>query len=196
MCCSRSLVVVAALAAISAVAARAQTPSYPGIGRAPSPDEIRKWDIAIGPSGTELPPGRGTVPQGEILYVTKHCVVCHGPRFEGTVYGPRLIGGAGTLTSPQPVRTVGSYWPFATTLWDYINRAMPRSPYQEGSLTPDEVYSLTALLLYQSEIISATDTLDAKSLPKIRMPNRDGFFPARPDWKWYQQYCRLGRCGS
>jgi hypothetical protein len=195
MRCSRSAFIAVGLAAVAAVSALAQTPTYRNIGRTPTGDEIRKWDIAIGPSGKELPPGNGTVPQGIVLYLSKGCVVCHGPTLEGTVYGPRLAGGAGTLATPAPVRTVGSYWPFATTLWDYINRAMPRSPYQQGSLTPNEVYALTAFVLYKNDIITVTDTLDATSLPKIRMPNRDGFFPARPDWKWYERYCRLGKCG-
>lgn len=193
--CSPSVFVAAAGAVITAVSVLAQTPTYPNIGRAPSDDEIRKWDIAVGPSGRELPPGNGDVPQGVLLYLTKHCVVCHGAALEGTQYGPRLAGGAGTLGTPTPLRTVGSYWPYATTVWDYINRAMPRSPYQAGSLAPNEVYALTAFLLYKNGIIKATDTLDATSLPKIRMPNRDGFFPARPDWQWYQRSCRLGRCG-
>jgi cytochrome c len=192
--CSRSVFAATAIALIAAVSTLAQTPSYSNIGRTPSDDEIRKWDIAVGPSGKELPPGSGDVPQGVVLYLTKHCVVCHGAALEGTQYGPRLAGGAGTIATPAPLRTVGSYWPYATTVWDYINRAMPRSPYQPGSLTANEVYALTAFLLYKNGIIKATDTLDAASLPKIRMPNRDGFFPARPDWEWYQRSCRLGKC--
>jgi cytochrome c len=147
--CFRRTFVAAAGAVITAVSVLAQTPTYPNIGRAPSDDEIRKWDIAVGPSGRELPPGNGDVPQGVLLYLTKHCVVCHGAALEGTQYGPRLAGGAGTLGTPTPLRTVGSYWPYATTVWDYINRAMPRSPYQAGSLAPNEVYALTAFLLYK-----------------------------------------------
>lgn len=104
------------------------------------------------------------------------------------------MGGKGTLTTPAPVRTIGSYWAFATTLWDYINRAMPRSPFQEGSLSANEVYALTAFLLYKNDIIQVTDVIDARSLPKVQMPNRNGYFPPRPDWKWYQRACRLGDC--
>jgi cytochrome c len=92
------------------------------------------------------------------------------------------VGGQGTLNTDRPVRTVGSYWPFATTVWDYIHRAMPvDSP---GSLTPDQVYALTAFLLFRNGIIQETTVMDRESLPKVRMPNRDGFVPdPRPDWK-------------
>src|SRR5512132_547925 len=93
MRCSRSAFIAVAIAAVTAGSALAQTPAYRNIGRTPTGDEIRKWDIAIGPSGKELPPGSGTVPQGIILYVSKRCFVCHGPALEGTVYGPRLAGG-------------------------------------------------------------------------------------------------------
>jgi S-disulfanyl-L-cysteine oxidoreductase SoxD len=187
MRCSREIVIAAVLTIATAGSAIAQTRSYPEVGRTPTTDEIRKWDIAVGPSGKELPPGSGNVPQGAFLYLSKGCVVCHGSALEGTQYGPRLVGGRGSLNTSQPVRTVGSYWPFATTLWDYINRAMPRSPYKEGSLTPDEVYSLTALILFKNDIIGADDIVDAATLPKIRMPNRDGFVPAQPDWNSYRK---------
>lgn len=90
------------------------------------------------------------------------------------------MGGKGTLAELSPKKTIGSYWPYATTVWDYINRAMPRM--QEGTLTPNEVYSLTAYLLWRNEIIGENDVMDAQSLPKVRMPNRDGFLPAKPQW--------------
>jgi cytochrome c len=191
---SAELTVIAGLAILTAVSVAAQSRTYPDIGRPPSADEIRTWDIAIGPAGKELPQGTGNAIQGTFLYISKRCIVCHGAALEGTQYGPRLAGGFGTLDTPSPVRTVGSYWPFATTLWDYINRAMPRSPYQEGSLTPNEVYSLTALILYKNGIIGIDQTVDVGSLPTIRMPNRDGFVPAHPDWRWYEQSCRYGKC--
>jgi hypothetical protein len=194
MRCSPEIAIAALLAMATAASGLAQTRSYPDIGRTPTADEIRKWDIAIGPGGKELPPGRGTVPQGAFLYFAKRCTVCHGSVLEGTQYGPRLAGGHGTLATSEPVRTVGSYWPFATTLWDYINRAMPRSPYQEGSLTPDEVYALTAFILYKNDIVAIDDSVEATTLPKIRMPNRDGFVPSRPDWNWYERSCRFGKC--
>ena len=195
MRCSTEIGIVLALSALAVASVVAQGRAYPEVGRTPAADEIKRWDIAIGPAGKELPPGSGSVMQGTFFYITKHCIVCHGTALEGTQYGPRLAGGLGTLATPVPVRTVGSYWPFATTLWDYINRAMPRSPYQEGSLSPNEVYSLTALILYKNDIIKADQIVDATTLPAIKMPNRDGFVPARPDWTWYERSCRFGKCG-
>lgn len=194
MRCSPDAVIAVGLVIVTAVSVLAQGRTYPDLGRTPTSEEIRKWDIAIGPAGKELPPGSGTVPQGAFLYFSKRCIVCHGSALEGTPYGPRLVGGVGTLASPAPMRTVGSYWPFATTVWDYINRAMPKSPFQEGSLTPDEVYSLTAFVLYENAILPVDATVDAATLPGIRMPNRDGFVPQRPDWTWYERTCRFGRC--
>ena len=120
--------------------------------------------------------------------------VCHGASLDGTRFGPRLVGGRARSRRAEPVTTVGSFWAFATTVWDYINRAMPRSPFPEGSLSPNEVYALTAFLLYRNEIIGLHDVIDAGSLPKVRMPNRDGFVPAQPDWEWYLRYCRAGNC--
>jgi mono/diheme cytochrome c family protein len=146
------------------MAALAQTPHYGGVGRAPSEQEIRAWDIAIAVDGKELPPGSGTPAQGEKIYARK-CVACHGQSLEGTPLGPPLVGGKGTLNTPHPLRTIGSYWPFATSVWDYINRAMPRN--QERSLSADEVYALTAFLLFRNGIISESAVMDAKSLPKV-----------------------------
>jgi cytochrome c len=187
---------------VACVAAWAQTPTY-NRGRTPSAEEIRAWDISIGPEGKELPPGSGTAKQGAAIYAQK-CAVCHGPiGAEGaspegeiagapgaanlwpySIIGPRavraLVGGKGTLTTPNPVRTIGSFWQVATTIWDYINRAMP--PKEEGTLSADAVYALTAFLLYRNDIIQENDVIDAKSLPKIQMPNRNGFVPPRPEW--------------
>jgi cytochrome c len=92
------------------------------------------------------------------------------------------------------VRTVGSFWAFATTLWDYINRAMPRAPFKEGSLTANEVYALSAFVLNRNGIIGEGDVMDARTVPQVRMPNRDGFVPPKPDWIWYERSCRFGRC--
>jgi cytochrome c len=175
------------------VTARAQTPSYSNVGRTPSAEEIRSWDIAISLDGKELPPGSGTAKDGAALYAQK-CAACHGPTLEGTALGPRLVGGKGSLTTARPLRTIGAYWPFATSLWDYINRAMPRN--NEGSLSPSDVYALTAFLLYKNDIVKESDTIDAKSLPKVQMPNRNGFIPQRiediSDVK--KRACRLGTC--
>lgn len=156
-------------------AAWAQAPSY-NVGRSPTQEEIQAWDMSIGPDGKELPPGNGTAKQGAEIFAKK-CAACHGPTAEGSQLAPRLLGGQGTLNTPQPVRTIGSYWPFATTVWDYINRAMP--PGQGGSLNANEVYALTAFVLFRNNIVQEGDVVDAKSLPKVQMPNRNGFVPLR-----------------
>ena len=142
-----------------------------GIGRTATPAEIEDWGTNIGPSGEGLPPGRATAADGKNIY-EQRCARCHG--LTGTE-GPddRLVGGAGTLASERPRKTVGSYWPFATTLWDYTNRAMPFD--QPGSLSPDEVYGAVAYVLFLNEIVGEHDSIDALTLPRVRMPNRDGF---------------------
>jgi len=143
-----------------------------------TPAEISAWNIDIDPTGAGLPPGRGTVPQGAGIYANK-CAICHGPT--GTE-GPkdRLVGGHGSLATDQPIKTIGSYWPYATTLYDYIYRAMPLTAPQ--SLTPDEIYSVVAWLLHQNGIVPADAVIDAQTLPAVKMPNREGFVPdPRPD---------------
>lgn len=196
MRCLAKLPLAAALL-LATTASPAQSPSYQ-LGRTPTADEIRSWDIAVGPEGRELPPGSGTAREGAKLY-ERRCARCHGPAEpHGLVYfdpnerpGAPLVGGQGTLQSKNPVKTVGSYWPFATTLWDYINRAMPR--YEAGTLKADEVYAVTAYLLFKNGIIGEGDAMDSKSLPKVRMPNRDGFIPQNPgDTRLLR--CRLGTC--
>ena len=184
MRCSNLL--ASAIALASCVAALAQTPPY-NLGRTPSEEEVRAWDISIGFAGKELPPGSGTAAEGTKIYA-RRCARCHGPTGTGAppVAGgaPRrqLVGGKDTLTTLHPVKSIGSYWPFATTIWDYLNRAMP--PNEEGTLSADEVYALTAVLLYWNDIIRENDVIDAKSLPKIEMPNRNGFVPPPwPVWK-------------
>ena len=171
----------------------AQAPSYSNVGRAPSKEEVQAWNDSIGPQGKELPPGSGTAKQGAEIFAGK-CAACHGPAGEGSQMGPRLVGGRGALNSPTPSRTLANYWPFATTVWDYINRAMP--PKQEGSLSPSDVYALTAFILYRNEIIPEGQVIDAASLPKVKMPNRDGFIPQRLEDIHDQQArgCRAGHC--
>ena len=164
-----------------------QSPTY-GLGRAPTPEEIRAWDIAISPTGKELPSGQGTAKEGGLLYVRKGCAGCHGMTGSGA-HAPTLISRK-DFHSAAPVfclapcvndsNTMGVHSPFATTIWDYINRGMPLG--KEGTLTPDEVYSLTAFLLYKSGIIKEDDVMDAQSLPKVKMPNREGF-ALPPEWK-------------
>lgn len=143
----------------------------PNLGRAATAQEVAAWDISIPPSGAGLPAGSGTVKQGESVYVAQ-CQACHGPKGAGKPADP-LVGGVGSLASGKPVRTVGSYWPYATTLFDYTRRAMP--PTKPLSLTNDEVYAVTAYLLHLNGIIGENAEMNAKSLPQVRMPNRDGF---------------------
>lgn len=191
-CLLKLLASILAFAACSA--ALAQTPTYKNVGRTPTQDEIKAWDIAVGPTGRELPPGSGTSKEGATIFAQK-CARCHGETGEGSTLGRALVGGQGTLTSLHPVRTVGSYWPFATTLWDYINRAMP--PLQGGSLAPNEVYSLTAFVLYRNGIVKEEDdVLDAKTLPKVQMPNRNGFVPPRLEdiYEYNKRACHTGTC--
>lgn len=149
---------------------KAEEPHY-GLGKLATEADIKAWDIDIAPNGVGLPHGRGTVQQGATLYAAK-CAACHGQT--GTE-GPkdRLVGGQGSLDTEDPIKTIGSYWPYATTLYDYIFRAMPFTAPQ--SLTPEEVYSLVAWLLHQNGIIEKDAVMDARTLPTIRMPNRDGF---------------------
>jgi len=186
-------VLVPVVAVIASLTAAAQTPGYKNVGRTPTAQEVQAMDIAIGTDGKELPPGSGNAKTGGLLFAQK-CAACHGENLEGSSQAPALIGGAGTLTSLHPKMTTGSYWPFATTIFDYIRRAMPR--FQEGSLKTDEVYSLTAFILFRDEIIKEGDVIDAKTLPKIKMPNRDGFIPQNLDeiHDWKKRGCKLGQC--
>src|SRR5262249_11310234 len=135
----------------------------------------------------------GTAKLGATIFAAK-CTQCHGAAGEGTQFGPRFVGGQGSLNTIHPVRTIGSYWPFATTIWDYINRAMPKG--NEDTLKPDEVYSLTAFILFRNGIVQENDVLDAKSLPKVKMPNRDGFIPQRLEdiANLQKRGCTAGHC--
>ncbi|MDF2601265.1 MAG: cytochrome c class [Methylobacterium brachiatum] len=149
-----------------------------GIGRPATEAEIAAWNIDIDRDGRKLPPGSGSVAQGRAVFEA-HCASCHGSRGEGGI-GDRLVGGQGTLASAKPIKTVGSFWPYAPTLFDYIRRAMPLNAPQ--SLSADEVYAVSAYLLRLNGLVSDETILDAKSLAAIRMPNRDGFVPdPRPD---------------
>ena|SRR5579863_2056099 len=176
--------------------ALAQAPDFANVGRAPTKAEIQAWDISIGPDGKGLPEGQGAAKDGAAIFAEK-CAVCHGPNGEGAKIGPRVVGGIAdteTLTTLKPVRSVGGYWPYATSVWDFIRRAMPRD--QSGSLTPNEVYALTAFILFKSNIIPESEVLDQKTLPKVQMPNRNGFVPAKfadiPDER--KRGCTQGLC--
>jgi cytochrome c len=176
----RSHEIMVACIALVALATAAQAEAKYGIGRVAAPDEIAGWNIDIGRDGRGLPAGSGSVSQGREVFV-QQCVACHGDKGEGAV-GDRLVGGQGTLATAKPMRTVGSYWPYAPTLFDYIRRAMPQNAPQ--SLSNDDVYALSAYILNLNGIVPADATLDAKSLATIRMPNRDGFGgDPRPDVK-------------
>jgi hypothetical protein len=149
------------------------------LGRPATPEEIRELDISVAPDGSGLPKGSGTVAQGQRVYKTL-CANCHGDRGQGVRQYPALVGGDGTLRSKNPVRTVGSYWPYATTVWDYIHRMMPYP--RPGSLTPDETYAVTAFILYLNGIVEEKTELNEATLPRVKMPNRNGFVPdPRPD---------------
>ena len=169
---------IAAAASLAALeTASAQSSRY-GVGRPPTPDEIRELGSPIAPDGTGLPEGAGTVAAGRELFAAQ-CARCHGPGGEGGV-GARLVGGQGTLATPKPLKTVGSFWPHATTLWDYVNRAMPFD--RPGLLEPNEVYAAVAYVLHLNGIITDDQVMDPRSLPRVRMPNRDGFISdSRPD---------------
>ncbi|HEY4924729.1 MAG TPA: cytochrome c [Roseiarcus sp.] len=167
----------AALAALFALTAAAATADERyGIGRAATPQEIAGWDIDVAPDGAGLPPGHGAVREGEAIFAEK-CAGCHGAHGEGKPMD-QLVGGFGTIFEAKPQKTIGSFWPYATTLFDYVRRAMPFDAPQ--SLTPDQVYAVSAYLLYLNHLIAEDAVLDAASLPKIKMPNRDNFVSAYP----------------
>jgi S-disulfanyl-L-cysteine oxidoreductase SoxD len=189
---------LAAGMALFATAAAAQTPmpAYKGIGSPATKQEIQGEDISISPEGKGLPPGSGSSKEGAGIFAEK-CMVCHGPNAEGGKIGPSLVSSKDaheSLTTMKPERSLGAYWPYATMVWDYIHRAMPRN--QGGTLTANEVYALTAFILHKNGIIEGDDVLDAKTLPKVKMPNRNGFVPARfadiPDE--HKRGCKQGIC--
>jgi cytochrome c len=158
--------------------AQAQNPL--GIGRPATPAEVAGWNIDIDRYGNNLPPGNGTVSRGKEVF-DQQCAACHGAKGEGGV-GDRLVGGRGTLATEKPVRTVGSYWPYAPTLFDYIRRAMPQNAPQ--SLSNEDVYAVSAYILHLNGLLPADATLDARILSAIQMPNRAMFVgDPRPDVK-------------
>ena len=148
----------------------------PNLGIHADLEEVAAWDIDIGPDGAGLPSGAGTVAEGEAVYAIQ-CLTCHGPEGNGQL-NDVLAGGHGSLTDPAPVKTIGSFWPYATTIFDYIRRSMPYLT--PRTLSDDEIYALTAYLLHLNGIIAEDDVMDAQSLPAVVMPNRDNFILAYP----------------
>jgi cytochrome c len=167
------LLLAAAGCARATTAAVVETPN---LGKAATPAQIAGWDISVGPDGAGLPPGSGTAAKGAPVYEQK-CQACHGARGVGQP-NDRLVGGQGTLAGNAPVRTVGSYWPYATTVFDYVRRAMPYI--QPQSLTNDEVYAVTAYLLHLNGIVGERDEINAQTLPKVKMPNEANFIRMYP----------------
>jgi mono/diheme cytochrome c family protein len=174
---SRNILLLSAALAVCASAALAAAVAPPKLGRPATADEVAKADISIPPSGEGLPAGSGTVEQGAAVFAQK-CQVCHGENGAGTPSGDRLSGGIGTLASDNPIKTVASYWPYATTLFDYIRRAMPVTNPQ--SLSNEEVYAVTAYILSLDNIVAKDAKLDKDTLAKVQMPNRAGFINWEP----------------
>ena len=166
------LIIAAALALVSG-AAFAQAPN---LGKPISPAEITGWDINILPDGTGLPPGSGTPAQGAPIYAQK-CAMCHGPEGKGGV-NAAVVGGA-PIKDNESTKTIANFWPYATTIFDFTRRAMPWQ--QPKTLTDNEVYALTAYILALNKLIGENEVMDAKTLPKVKMPNRDGFIIRFPD---------------
>jgi S-disulfanyl-L-cysteine oxidoreductase SoxD len=170
----------ALIAVVLGLPVHAQAQSRYGIGRPATQAEIAGWNIDVNRNGDNLPPGSGSVAHGREVF-EQQCAACHGAKGEGGV-GDRLVGGQGTLTTSKPIQTVGSYWPYAPTLFDYIRRAMPQSAPE--SLGNDDVYAVSAYILYLNGLIPADTTLDAGALRAIKMPNRNMFVgDPRPDVK-------------
>jgi cytochrome c len=183
------IVAFAVFAFTSAIPAQAQSPY--GISRAATPAEIAGWNIDVDRDGSNLPPGSGTVSHGHEVF-DQQCAACHGARGEGGI-GDQLVGGQGTLATPKPVRTVGSYWPYAPTLFDYIRRAMPQNAPQ--SLSNEDIYAVSAYILNLNGLLSADATLDSNILRAVKMPNRKMFVDdPRPDVK--NPACTMGCEGT
>ena len=188
---TRAVLLAAVLAAPGLAPSLARAQGYPGtfdFGATATAQEIAAVAIAVAPDGKGLPAGKGTYAAGKTVY-EQACAACHGADLKGVAgipnmpTGPalRLSGGRGTLNTPNPVMTVESYWPHATTLFDYVRRAMPfQAP---GSLTADEIYAVVAYILGEGNVIDRSIVLDAQTLPQVRMPNHDGFIPdPRPEF--------------
>ena len=175
MSTSRRVVVIVVTALAGCASLQPAPGKPPAFGAAVSAEEIARFDISIPPSGAGLPKGGGTAKQGAAVYAAK-CLACHGEKGAGKPADP-LVGGVGSLATARPVRTVGSYWPYATTLFDYVRRAMPIT--NPLSLSDDEVYAVSAYVLFLNGIVAEDAVMNAQTLPQVKMPNRDGFVS---DW--------------
>ncbi len=188
--CTREIatfLVSLSILALLLATAQAQDETRFGFGAPLSQQELAKY-FSYPADGAGLPPGSGTAEQGAKVYA-ENCASCHGEKLEGNpakgIGGDKLIGGRGTLATKTPVKTVESYWPYATTLFDYVKRAMPFS--SPGTLSDEQVYSVVAYILSEAKIIKPTDVIDAKTLPRVQMPNREGFEPdPRPELELYK----------
>lgn len=170
---SKSLKLLLTAATLTALGTAASAQTY-GLGREALPEEVAAWDIDIRPDGLGLPEGAGSVLDGEEVYLER-CASCHGDFAEGAGRWPPLSGGLGSLDSEDPLKTIGSYWPYLSTVWDYIHRAMPFGDAQ--SLTDDEVYAITAFLLYMNDVVTDDEfVLSHENFAEVRLPNEDGFF--------------------
>lgn len=183
--------VLGAMAGVPTSAAQSPSPSgYPArldFGTTPSPQELARF-FAIAPGGAGLPPGKGSYAEGRTVFAER-CAACHGDKLQGNLQpgigGDRLIGGRGSLATAAPAKTVESYWPYATTLFDYVKRAMPFNA--PGSLPDPDIYAVVAYILGEADIVEKTAVMDAKTLPKVKMPNRDGFVgDPRPEIELYR----------
>jgi len=177
MCTSKSIAAIAIALSLGAGAALA---ANGGLGNPISEQDIKQWDISVLPDGTNLPPGSGTPAQGATIYAEK-CSACHGNAGKGGVapFYPALVGGAPLTNGIDTVKTIANYYAYPTTIFDYVRRGMPYNA--PRSLTDDEVYALTAYILALNNLIGQTDVMDANTLPKVRMPNRDNFIIPYPD---------------
>ncbi len=167
----QKIILISVLIAIGINPVLAESPQGPGLGQSVTPEEIAQWDISVFPDGEGLPKGEGTVADGEAVYKSK-CMVCHGENGLGAT-ADQLAGAQMSLSSDYPEQTIGSYWPYATTVFDVVRRSMPMTA--PGSLTDNEVYSVTAYLLYLNQLIAKEAVMNSSTLPNVKMPNEKGF---------------------
>lgn len=170
---AKFLFAAAAIIALAVAPALSQGKKKMGLGREALPEEVAAWDIDVRPDGVGLPPGKGSVKEGEVLF-QEQCAVCHGEFGEGAGRWPVLAGGQGSLKSEGPEKTIGSFWPYASTTFDYIRRAMPFGNAQ--SLTPDQVYALTAYVLQLNDLVKEDFVLSRENFASVKLPNEKNFY--------------------